>query len=259
MSKKIIFVSILLTIVISLPLKAKVERVKVDDLIFLPNRAYFAEVHKALNDAKKSIYVVMYGMLPGFSAKQPPNILIQDLIEAHKRGIKVEVILDESFKGFDQKPLNMQASTLLRENKVSVRFDSKEVITHNKLIVIDEYVTILGSHNWSTGAFQLNNESSVLIKSKTVAHEFLRYIGTIDTESGPVKIVFQRPTLKDVSALATKANAETTLSMAENYYLNKMYDQALEQYQKLIKEFPKSEEASIARKRIQEIKSKIKK
>ncbi|MEK7290856.1 MAG: phospholipase D-like domain-containing protein, partial [Planctomycetota bacterium] len=51
--------------------------------------------------------------------------------------------------------------------------------THNKILVIDNYITIVGSTNWTYSALKKNHEASVLIKSRSVAESFLGKLGTI--------------------------------------------------------------------------------
>ena len=52
-------------------------------------------VHQALRNAKKSIVVSMYviSVYPNTRETSPTFILLQDLIDAHERGVRVRVIL----------------------------------------------------------------------------------------------------------------------------------------------------------------------
>lgn len=151
---------------------------KVEPLI---NEQYFYAVHKALKKAKKSIFCVMY--LAKISEKYDssfPNTLVKDLIKAHKRGVEVKVILDQNIqfwaKGWNRKKIERKSESayeLLRRAGVPVFYDDKNQITHNKIIVIDEFVTIVGSTNWTYSAMNKNNEASILVESSEVAKEFI--------------------------------------------------------------------------------------
>lgn len=218
---------------------------KVDELIFLPKGDYFQATHQALQKAKDSIHLVMYVVKKGPGKGHPVNLLLQDLIKARKRGVRVRVILDESAKGFADSSLNTNAYNTLLKNGVNVSYDSPKKVTHVKLLIVDDYITILGSHNWSLLAFQSNNESSVLIKSHKVARDFLRFFWSDYTP---------KLRLEDASSIKM-THPQGYLQMAENYYLNRMYEEALGEYQNLIREFPESKEALIAQKRIKEIKA----
>ena len=197
---------------------------QVDDLIFLPTGAYLPEVHKALCDAKESIYVVMY--LVSRNVGVVTNPLVKDLIDAHKRGVKIKVILDDLT---NKKMLNEKAYRFLLENNIDVAYDTEETMTHTKLIIVDHYTTILGSHNWSASAFSFNAESSVLIKSRAIASEFIQHINSIKTEE---RMAWE------TSAIIGSVE-EIYLQMAHSYYEHKMYDQAIEQLMKIIKWNPK--------------------
>lgn len=159
-----------------------------DDVIPLIDNEYYPEVHKALNKARKSIICVM------FLAKLDPKHsdgdeyqLVIDLINAHKRGVNVEVIFDQNImfweKGRKRGVLERKseyAYDLLATNGVPVFYDGEREVTHSKVLVIDEYVTIMGSTNWTYSALRKNHEASVLIKSKSVARAFTRKLAGIE-------------------------------------------------------------------------------
>ena len=151
-----------------------------DDVIPLVDAEYYPAVHKALADAKKSILCVM------FMAKLEPKHtggdeyqLVLDLINAHKRGVEVQVIFDQNVKFWEKgKERNViekkseYAYELLSENGVPVFYDNENRVTHNKVLIIDKYITIIGSTNWTYSALRKNHEASVMIKSGSVALAF---------------------------------------------------------------------------------------
>ncbi len=144
-----------------------------EDVVPLPNRDYIKALHKALQEAKKSIHVTMFTMR---YYPQYPNdansIIISDLIDAKKRGVDVKIILDASNWNLNNTKQNKMVADSLKRAGIDVFFDPLEVTTHNKMIIIDGEITILGSHNWSYYALERNNEVSVLIRSKAVAQAF---------------------------------------------------------------------------------------
>ena len=158
-----------------------------DDVIPLVDGDYYPQVHQALITAKKSIMCVMYmaDINPQYSKGLEYN-LVNDLIGAHRRGVSVTVILDQNIsfweegkKGKKIERRNQEAYELLKKNGVPVYYDSKDRITHNKILVIDNYITIVGSTNWTYSALKKNHEASVLIKSRSVAESFLNKLRTI--------------------------------------------------------------------------------
>tara|TARA_B100000959_G_scaffold47019_1_gene48038 strand:- start:442 stop:1029 length:588 start_codon:yes stop_codon:yes gene_type:complete len=151
-----------------------------DDVIPLVDTEYYPAGHKALTNAKKSILCVM------FMAKLEPKHtggdeyqLVLDLINAHKRGVEVQVIFDQNVKfwekGKDRNVLEKKseyAYELLSKNGVPVFYDNENRVTHNKVLIIDKYITIIGSTNWTYSALRKNHEASVMIKSGSVALAF---------------------------------------------------------------------------------------
>ena len=161
-----------------------------NNVIPLVNDQYFLEVHRALRKAKQSIFCVMY--LAKLSTKDESsfiNTLIRDLIKAHRRGVDVKVIFDQNVRFWENswrknmvERKSRDAYKRLLNAGVSVYYDSREQITHSKIIVIDNYITIVGSANWTFSAMNRNNEASVLIESNEVAEEFIRRLRLIPRE-----------------------------------------------------------------------------
>jgi cardiolipin synthase len=159
-----------------------------DDVIPLVDGEYYPQVHKALTNAKKSILCVMFmAKLDPKHTKGNEYQLVLDLIAAHNRGVKVLVIFDQNIKFWEKSRKNdtierksKYAYELLLRNGVPVFYDNKERITHSKILVIDEYITIIGSTNWTYSALRKNHEASVMIKSKSVALAFERKLEKIE-------------------------------------------------------------------------------
>jgi len=158
-----------------------------DDVVPLIDRDYFSQVHSALQDAKESVFCVMYSARISPKYKQgQEHILINDLIDAHKRGVEVTVIFEKNIafwesgnKGRKVERKSLEAYELLKEKGVPVYYDGIRCVTHSKILVIDNNITILGSTNWTYSALKKNHEASVLIKSKSVAEAFMEKLKQI--------------------------------------------------------------------------------
>ena len=151
----------------------------------LSNRRYLDETLTAIQNAKQSIFVVMYhAPLDPANKTSPVTRLVDALIEAKTRGVAVRVILDQeikserSQKGAPMK--NLRAYHYLKENGVPVSFDSLGKRTHAKLLVIDEEIVIVGSTNWSREALDQNYEANVWVRSPGTAREILEDFKTIE-------------------------------------------------------------------------------
>ncbi len=93
--------------------------------------------------------------------------------------MEVQVIFDQNVKfwkkGKERNVIEKKseyAYELLSENGVPVFYDNENRVTHNKVLIIDKYITIIGSTNWTYSALRKNHEASVMIKSGSVALAF---------------------------------------------------------------------------------------
>ena len=89
------------------------------------------------------------------------------LVEAHKRGVKIEVILDKS-----QRTEKYSEADFLRNMGIPVRIDAKHAIAHNKVMVIDDGVVITGSFNFTKAAEENNAENLLVIRDKALAVKY---------------------------------------------------------------------------------------
>lgn len=147
---------------------------QVDDLRFLSCGEYYKELQTAIKNAKKSIRVMMFFINYRGRPRYPANELVNLLIDAHKRGVKVEVLLESSVEK-NITEANLRAARYLNKKGIKVRFYPVYPIMHVKLVLIDGYISIVGSHNWTLASARSNVESSVLIESEWVAKEYENY------------------------------------------------------------------------------------
>jgi len=170
---------VFLVIAAIIMLNARVFSYSADSVKPLFNKEYDVEITSLIQEAKESIYIVMYCIQPGENKYHPVHKMLQELIESHRRGVEIEVILEIDDKGGYLNEQNVKAKEILEKEGIKVHFDSGGTVTHVKLIIIDDYITVVGSHNWTYTAFALNNEASVVIEGSEVATEFYRYFRTI--------------------------------------------------------------------------------
>ncbi|MCP4482142.1 MAG: hypothetical protein GY817_05010 [bacterium] len=151
------------------------------DIQNISNRKYFQTTLDSINNAKSSIYMTMYFIsLSDTQGNSKVLQLVNALIAAHKRGLKIKIILDRTFtftsssgQGDPRKNdvRNQVAYTYLKSNGLEVYYEDITNYTHIKSLIIDEETVIIGSTNWTTSALTKNNEASLLIKSKSLAQE----------------------------------------------------------------------------------------
>lgn len=146
-----------------------------DDAKILFGKDYFESLHKAINDAKESIIVAMYIInIPQEDNANPASVLVNDLIDAGRRGVYVKVLLDDT-----KLNINYNAFKKLESAGIDVSFDAPFKLLHGKGIVIDSIVSFIGSTNWTKAALEDNHEFSILIESKEIALKLIDYISNI--------------------------------------------------------------------------------
>jgi len=109
-----------------------------------------------IGKARESIFVQAY------SFTSAP--ITTALVEAYKRGVKVEIILD---KGQRSDPRSGTAT--VREAGIPTLIDSKHAIAHNKVMVIDREILVTGSFNFTKSAEEKNAENLLIVKSRELA------------------------------------------------------------------------------------------
>lgn len=145
---------------------------------------YFNVLHQAIQEAEDSVWVKMYyvAMKPD-DPDNPVTILVNDLVDARKKGLDVRVILEDSL--FDK---NYDAYEALANGGVWVRLDSSVSLLHSKAVIIDKEILFIGSANWSKSAFYSNDEVSILIESPELASRLIEEFKKIKiSETLPVR------------------------------------------------------------------------
>lgn len=87
--------------------------------------------------------------------------LTNELIEAKKRGVEVEVLLDKSNEVERYSDLH-----ILLEHGLAPLIDGHHAIAHNKIMIIDRRTLITGSFNFTNQAEHENAENLLVIKGR---------------------------------------------------------------------------------------------
>lgn len=146
----------------------------------LPGKTYILKLIELINQAKFTIDIIQY-QWNFYKNKEasPIQKFNRAVIEKARSGVKVRVILNKEGRGQHLMAINMKASGYLSDVGANVKFGRTFPITHAKLFVIDQELSILGSHNLSNRSVSVNNEVSILINNKQIAGEYLRYFNIL--------------------------------------------------------------------------------
>src|SRR5262249_26485452 len=122
---------------------------------FLPNPGGPQGVVDALDGAKSTVLVQAYSFTSAPIAKA--------LVEAHDRGVDVQVILDRKETGS-----KYSSADFLAHAGITTLIDGRHAIAHNKVMVIDGVAVITGSFNFTTAAQRQNAQNLLLIHRGTL-------------------------------------------------------------------------------------------
>jgi phosphatidylserine/phosphatidylglycerophosphate/cardiolipin synthase-like enzyme len=127
---------------------------------FSPRGGATEAVVNCLREATNSVLVQAY------SFTSAP--IAEALVAAHRRGVKVRVILDHS-----QRTEKYSEADFLDHSGIPPLIDAEHPIAHNKVMIIDEYLLITGSFNFTKAAEEKNAENLLVINDPELAKKYL--------------------------------------------------------------------------------------
>jgi phosphatidylserine/phosphatidylglycerophosphate/cardiolipin synthase-like enzyme len=132
-----------------------------------PTQVYFSPhggctdaIVKEIAKAKQEILVQAYS----FTSKD----IAEALVDAKKRGVHVEIILDKS-----NRSQRYSAADFTFNMGIPTYIDAQHAIAHNKVIIIDGKTVITGSFNFTKAAEERNAENLLILKDKDLAKHYI--------------------------------------------------------------------------------------
>lgn len=133
------------------------------DVYFSPRGGATFAIRQALDNAKSSMLVQAY------SFTSAP--IAEAMVRAHRRGVKIRVLLDKS-----QKAEKYSSADLLANAGISAKIDAAHVRrrrTHNKVMIIDNEILVTGSFNFTKAAEENNAENLLVVHDKELASRYI--------------------------------------------------------------------------------------
>lgn len=155
------------------------QAIRTGQIMILTNQQYLPMLRNFIRTAKHRIDIGMYIFKVGKSEKNGPRLVLNELIAARKRGVKINVTLENSSYSDSLNTDNKRVARLLRKNKIKVKFDSKKRTTHTKIVIIDGRFAFIGSHNFTHSALTKNNEITLLLDNPRVTRDISKYLNNI--------------------------------------------------------------------------------
>ena len=122
---------------------------------FFPKQADEAKdkIVELIANSKDTIKISMYN----FSYKK----FAKELVEASKKGVKIQVILDEKKVEEDD-----EIYKYLKKNDIEIIISKKKL--HTKIAIFDNKIALIGSLNWTKESFEENYESLLMSNNKEI-------------------------------------------------------------------------------------------
>jgi len=148
---------------------------------FSPHGGATEAVVGALNHATNTVLVQAYSFTSAPIAGA--------LVDAHRRGVKVQVILDKS-----QHTEKYSEADFLKNAGIRTLIDPEHAIAHNKIIIVDDYLVLTGSFNFTRAAEENNAENLLAINDPDLAKRYIenwhaheRHAEPYERESNPAQ------------------------------------------------------------------------
>jgi len=125
---------------------------------FSPKGGCASQVAYWIGRANSSVHVLIYS----FTLSNIGDALLQ----AKNKGVDVKVVFEKSQVSQYSQYFRLTSAGL------NVRNDTNPDLMHDKVAIIDGYIVITGSFNWSNAAEDDNNENMVIIKSSDLGNRY---------------------------------------------------------------------------------------
>lgn len=129
------------------------------DVRFSPKGGCTEAVVDALRGAKSTVLVQAYSFTSAPIAAA--------LVDAHRRGVKVEVVLDKS-----QRTEKYSSADFVAHAGIPTKIDDRHAIAHNKIMIIDGRTVLTGSFNFTKAAEEHNAENLLVIRDPALADTY---------------------------------------------------------------------------------------
>jgi phosphatidylserine/phosphatidylglycerophosphate/cardiolipin synthase-like enzyme len=139
---------------------------------FSPEGKCATHIVREIDNAKRELLVAVYAFTS--------DDLAGALVQAKKRGLMVQVIIDREFDSRNDKSkgkfLEVQRIPVRRLSGSKALYSAREGgLMHQKFAVIDRRIVFTGSYNWTQAADSFNDENLLLFRDAgPLAEEYRR-------------------------------------------------------------------------------------
>lgn len=136
--------------------------------------SFFDKAAHLIDNARESISICIFtARYYRGQSRNPINSLFNALRRAANRGVNVKILLNQNFSDSQADLHNRFIAQYFKAKNFQAAMGGKSTRIHAKLILIDNHITIIGSHNYSARAHKSNFETSVIIRSPEITLAFM--------------------------------------------------------------------------------------
>ncbi|XP_076757609.1 mitochondrial cardiolipin hydrolase zuc [Xylocopa sonorina] len=121
---------------------------------------YLRKLESYINHAQQSLDVCMYILTC--------HLLATAIVNAHKRGVLVRVIMDRHMASHAASD-----TALFHNNGIAIKLEHLNGLMHHKFVIVDNVMVITGSTNWTMTAFFGNFDHVLVTNQRTLVKPFV--------------------------------------------------------------------------------------
>lgn len=130
---------------------------------------------RAASEAQASLHLTYYMISPYWRGPNATSFnLVKVLANAAHRGLTCRLIIDQPNVAFTTRPFNARASEALVRAGWKVRVMPDARTLHEKIMIVDKSLSLVGSHNISKASATSNYDTSLAIRSLPLAERLHR-------------------------------------------------------------------------------------
>lgn len=123
-----------------------------------------------VENALTSVYLSIYMISDHWRSPEVGNLdLVETLARAAMRGLTCRLIIDQPHSMNRMIKFNTKAAVKLQQHGWKIRIMPATKTLHEKVLLLDKHLTVIGSHNISKASAISNFDTSLAIESQALA------------------------------------------------------------------------------------------
>lgn len=148
---------------------------EIDRIVPLADDDYYWFVRDRIARAQRRVWLSMFviDVRRAYDPELHVRSLVQELRRASFNGVQVRVLTGDSRRVIGLREMNMVSRSFMLLNRLSTKQHGQAYrsSTHEKYILFDDDLAVLGSHNWLDESFNHAAELSVAVQSRDVVRQ----------------------------------------------------------------------------------------